>query len=82
MIQNAIIWRKSVYDNDFYCTMCGKRLFKPKSMTPTKYLVLVPQHPRNLVCGNCLYPVAVWADYDGPETGYGGHMRDAKGTFS
>lgn len=37
-IKDAIIWRKSVYDNHFKCNNCGAKLFDEKENMPTDNL--------------------------------------------
>ena len=54
MKKNAIIWRESVYKNDFTCG-CGKVLFENGNVVND---VLYDPQSDLLVCPNCLKVVA------------------------
>ena len=54
MKKNAIIWRKSIYDNDYICR-CGKTLFKDGKFT--KGIMIIPDADI-VICPNCKWNVA------------------------
>ncbi len=48
----AIIWRQSVMENGYRCTVCGKRLYKLDK--PTKYLETMNNYAYCRKCGMCV----------------------------
>lgn len=59
---SSIVWKKSIYDNDFKCTKCGTKLFDIKNNVPTDEF-MVPENlgngkPGFAVCGRCYQTVA------------------------
>ena len=58
----ALIWRKSIYDNEFRCTKCGAKLMRPGGRLGRAQIL--PEH--NVICADCGYHVAVIRPYDGP----------------
>ena len=51
------IWRKSIADNNYYCTQCGHLLID-KSGFPVGTGVTDADNPTELYCGKCGYGVA------------------------
>ena len=59
---SSIVWKKSIYDNNFKCTRCGTKLFDIKNNVPTDEL-MVPEDFKNgkpgyALCGKCYQTVA------------------------
>ena len=55
MNKNAIVWRESIYKNDYKCS-CGKVLFENNDIAKD---VLVDVERDELYCPNCMKRVAV-----------------------
>lgn len=53
----SIVWRKSVYDNNFKCTKCGNTLTDREGW-PVYTQVNSLDNPSRLFCNNCGYDVA------------------------
>lgn len=60
--KNALIWRKSIYDNEFRCTKCGAQLMRPGGRLGRA--AILPEHI--VICADCGYHVAHIEPYDGP----------------
>lgn len=58
MKKTAIIWRKSVYDNNFICK-CGEELMHGEEIKDT---VLFDTRTNTLICPKCKLNVAIIAD--------------------
>ena len=54
MNKNAIVWRKSVYDNDYKCS-CGKILFEKGDLISD---VLIDISNDAIICPKCMKVVA------------------------
>lgn len=59
---SSIVWKKSIYDNDFKCTKCGTKLFNAETNEPTDKF-MVPKSfengkPSVACCGKCYQTVA------------------------
>lgn len=79
---SSIIWKKSIYDNNFKCTKCGTKLFNIKTNKPTDEF-LVPESlkigkPDFAFCGKCHQTVAT-ISFNGSEgvRGLHGNIDDA-----
>ena len=59
----ALIWRKSVYDNEFRCTKCGAKLMKLGGRLGRAQILPDGQ---TVICADCGYHVAHIEPYDGP----------------
>jgi len=77
MKKTAIVWRESVYKNDFRCNNCKKKLADDGVPIETALLV-APDYPQKdqdtLICGDCKNPVAIMSlvetDLEGGMYGY------------
>lgn len=56
-MSTQFIWRKSIADNNYYCTQCGHLLID-KSGFPVGTGVTDADNPTELYCGKCGYGVA------------------------
>jgi len=68
MSKTAVVWRESVYKNNFRCSHCGTPLLNPATKAHTDELMINPEGTA-LYCGKCGTLVAVLKPYDGDETG-------------
>ena len=59
----ALIWRKSIYDNEFRCTRCGAKLMKLGGRLGRAQILPDGQ---TVICADCGYHVAHIEPYDGP----------------
>lgn len=57
MKKTAIIWRKSVYENDFRCNVCKAALFNADTMT-VKDEVIIDEEKQSMFCPDCKNKVA------------------------
>lgn len=59
---SSIVWKKSIYDNDFVCTKCGTKLFDIKTNTTTDDFLVSERLKSGEVgyafCGGCYQTVA------------------------
>ena len=56
----VIIWRKSIYDNDYVCK-CGKKLLINDDVAED---MLYDQNNKELICPNCMWNVAKVTTYE------------------
>ena len=79
---SSIVWKKSIYDNNFKCTKCGTKLFNTKTNEPTdKFMVSESREngkPSFALCGKCYQTVATisFNDIEGVG-GLHGNINDA-----
>lgn len=65
MKRQAFIWRKSIYENDFRCNVCGAKLFNSKKgKLIEKNIVVLPGNDSNLFCIKCRNHVAKVREID------------------
>ena len=80
MKQQAIIWKKSVYMNNFICPICGNKLFDvTKNRLMEDNVGFVPPYVNDVLCIKCHNPVAVIREIDGNvETGLQGEYDEKR----
>jgi len=73
----VVVWKKSIYDNDFVCK-CGAKLFHKEDFLLTDYVGYLDEDPNKLFCRHCMTPVAVIRLYNGtlPEGTIGGEWPE------
>lgn len=54
-MKTAIVWRESIYHNDFKCN-CGKELMIDNELSKD---ILYDEKRKRLICPNCLKDVAI-----------------------
>lgn len=77
-MKTALVWRESVYKNNFRCSHCGAQLWDAANDQPTANLGYDPDIPNNLHCMKCKTCVATMKEYDGVGTGMAGRWEDAQ----
>lgn len=74
MVRESIVWKKSIYDNDYKCS-CGAKLFDRQTMKPTENLGVDKNHQNRCYCMKCKNLVAVVKPYEGDGEGEMGHWK-------
>lgn len=66
MKQKAIIWKESVYKNNFVCPICGNKLFDVnKNELVEDNVGFIPHFENNILCMKCHNFVAIIKEIDG-----------------